>query len=303
MGDRAADRAAVRIAGWPTWRTAWAQQRPAARDDARALERRLPRQRADAQRAVRAAQVRELGRSPLRSTSVAGRARRKFRSGTRLWPPASAFASSPSTRERGGDRVRRDVVERRRLHVRRRRSHAAPASPRRDARAARASTAARQRAGAARPGRRRAHAGSRPRTASASRRGARPRAAPLAAAGRRRRRDAARPPSIASPPRRRPAATRPRPSRSTPPQPPVRPRLRVQAPRDRRVVVVDVHEPPRVPAYAAPSALERRAPGRAPAPRPPSASPRARRSAGRSVGPVSRFTGPPPAARATASRP
>ena len=154
VGDRAADRPAVADRRVGDVAHGLGQQRPAARDDAPSA-RASPAGSARRCAARRPSGARRRARAmPLRSTIVSGRARRKFSSGTSDWPPASAFASSPSTAERGGDRVRRDVRERGRLHARRRRSQAAPASP--AATPTPTARRARRRAAAARPGRRRA---------------------------------------------------------------------------------------------------------------------------------------------------
>ncbi len=56
----------------------------------------------------------------LRSTSSVGRTRRMFSAGTRLWPPAIGFASSPPScerRQRLLERVRGDVLEGGGLHA------------------------------------------------------------------------------------------------------------------------------------------------------------------------------------------
>ena len=59
--------------------------------------------------------------TPLRSTSTAGCASRKFIAGTRLWPPARTLASSPcsaSSASASSSVCGREYVERRRLHGR-----------------------------------------------------------------------------------------------------------------------------------------------------------------------------------------
>ena len=131
VGDRPADRPAVADRRVGDVAHGLGEQRPPARDDARALERRLPRQRADAQRAVRAAQVRELGDDAVEVDERRRAREAEVQERDERLAARERLRVLAQHRERGGDRVRRDVVERGRLHVRRRRSHAAPASPRR----------------------------------------------------------------------------------------------------------------------------------------------------------------------------
>ena len=108
-----------RICTCPTSRTASMSSGTAARDLRRPLERRVPGQGADPQRAVRRTRGSRAPATPLMSISRSGRASRKFSSGTRLWPPASTLASSPCSASRASvlDRAWGSSYSRRRLHA------------------------------------------------------------------------------------------------------------------------------------------------------------------------------------------
>ena len=95
MGEAAADGAARADREMPDQGGRLGQQRQAAADHRRELDRPLARHGPDADVAGVLADVGEGCATRFRSTRAAGRLNRKLRSGTRLCPPASSLASPP----------------------------------------------------------------------------------------------------------------------------------------------------------------------------------------------------------------
>ncbi len=98
--DAAADRAAVSDRHMADQRRSFGEQRAGVPNARIPLENTLADERSEPKLVAAASSMRSSPATRLTSTSTAGDASRRFRSGPRLWPPASTFASSPNRARR-----------------------------------------------------------------------------------------------------------------------------------------------------------------------------------------------------------